>query len=119
MARVAVGLVDGVLLSSGTRSRLRTGFLHRDPRCSVFVFDSQTAGSPRWLGLETRVTILDDAGVPDLSLKLFRMMQGQPENSDTITWYGQPRTLDEFRRLMIEDQRILYRFDIDRHYGMY
>ena len=82
------------------------------------MYHSQTAGSPRWLGLETNVTILDDASVPDLTLRFFRMMQGQPAESDTITWFGQPRTVEEFRRLLIEEQRILYRFEIERHYGL-
>ena len=119
VARVAIGLLDGRLLSSGTQTRLRTRYLRRDPRCTLFVFDSQTAGSPQWLGLETRVTIIEGPEVPDTTLRFFRALQGQPETSDTITWYGQPRTIDEFRKLMVEDQRILYEFDVERWYGMY
>ena len=119
VARVAIGLLEGRLLSSGTQTRLRTRFLRRDPRCTLFVFDSQTAGSPRWLGLETWVTILDGPDVPDISLRFFRALQGLSGESDTITWYGQPRTIDEFRKLMVEDQRILYEFDVQRWYGMY
>jgi PPOX class probable F420-dependent enzyme len=119
VARVAVGLVDGRLLSSGTRTRLRTSLLRRDPRCTLFVFENRTPNSPRWLGLETKVTILDDDAVPDLTLRMFRRLQNQPEDGDTITWYGQPRTIDEFRRLMVQDQRILYEFEIQRYYGMY
>lgn len=61
VARVAVGLVDGRLWSSGLPSRLRTGHLRRDPRCTLFVYDpSGPQGAWRWLGLETTATILDD-----------------------------------------------------------
>jgi PPOX class probable F420-dependent enzyme len=120
VARVAVGLYEGRLLSSGTQTRLRTRFLRRDPRCTLFVFDTQTPGSPRWLGLETRVTLIEEPeAVVETSLRFFRALQGQPPDSDTITWNGQPRTADEFRRLMIEDQRLLYEFEVERWYGMY
>ena len=53
--RVGVALVDGMLWSSGTHDRLRTGLLRRDPRCTLFVFDP----TRRYLTLETIVTILE------------------------------------------------------------
>jgi pyridoxamine 5'-phosphate oxidase-like protein len=120
VARVAVGLFEGRLLSSGTQTRLRTRFLRRDPRCTLFVFDTQTPSSPRWLGMETRVSMIEGPEVVDLSLRFFRALQGRPDDpSATITWYGQERTVDEFRQLMVQDQRLLYEFHTERVYGMY
>ena len=54
-ARVGVALIDGQLWSSGTRDRLRTKRLRRDPRCTLFVFDPGFA----WLTLDTEVTLLE------------------------------------------------------------
>jgi PPOX class probable F420-dependent enzyme len=119
VARVGVGLLDGRLLSSGTRTRLRTRYLRRDPRSTLFVFDTLNSGSGRWLGLEARVSILDGPDVPGTTLRFFRALQGLDPQSDTVTWYGQPRSIEEFRRLMVEDQRILYEFEVQRWYGMY
>ena len=48
-ARVGVALVEGQLWSSGTRDRVRTHRLRRDPRCTLFVFSDSFA----WLTLET------------------------------------------------------------------
>src|SRR4029450_13989287 len=70
-ARVGVALVDGKLWSSGTADRVRTRRLRRDPRCTLFVFDTGFA----WLALETSVTILDGSDAPERSLRLFRVMQ--------------------------------------------
>src|SRR5579862_1954126 len=73
-ARVGIALVDAKLWSSGTRSRVRTRRLRRDPRCTLFVFDNTFA----WLALATTVTILEGPDAPDLNLRLFRVMQGKP-----------------------------------------
>jgi hypothetical protein len=51
-----VGLVDGSLQSSGTQTRVRTKHLRRDPRATLFVFD--TTNPWRWVGLEATVTIV-------------------------------------------------------------
>src|SRR2546428_6587983 len=69
--RVGVALVDGKLWSSGTKERVRTGHLRRDPRSTVFVFDSTW----RWLTLETAVTILVSPDAPRQNLRLFQVMQ--------------------------------------------
>ena len=71
--------------------------------------------------LDSKVTEFLEKNHPAamVSLRFFRALQGLSGESDTITWYGQPRTIDEFRKLMVEDQRILYEFDVQRWYGMY
>jgi uncharacterized pyridoxamine 5'-phosphate oxidase family protein len=40
VVRVAVGLVDGKLWSSGTKGRVRTRHLERDPRATLCVLNS-------------------------------------------------------------------------------
>jgi len=57
VVRVGVGVADGKIWSSGTQFRLRTKHLRRDPRSTLFVFD--TSPDPKFLSLETTVTILD------------------------------------------------------------
>jgi PPOX class probable F420-dependent enzyme len=80
--RVGLALVDGKLWSSGVRSRVRTAHLRRDPRCTLLVFD------PRWsyLTLETNVTIIDGPEVPEMSVRLFRVIQGRPAGN--LLWTG-------------------------------
>src|SRR5580700_2011728 len=84
--RVSVALVDGKLWSSGTQSRVRTKRLRRDPRCTLFVFDAESA----WRGLETTVTILDGPDAPRQNLRLFREMFDNP--SGPINWFGRDFT---------------------------
>src|SRR5688572_7049609 len=80
--RVGLAVVDGKLWSSGTSDRARTAHLRRDPRCTLFVFDSAFAS----LTLETTATILDGPEAPQLSLALFRKMQGKP--TGPLSWFG-------------------------------
>jgi len=117
-ARIGVALVGGQLWSSGTEERLRTKFLRRDPRCTLFVFPSGEGAGPQYLTLETRVTLIEGDEVPDLSIQLFRAMQpGTPEG--TVLWGGQPRTYDEFRQQMRDDHRLIYQFEVERTYGLF
>lgn len=113
VARVAVAMVDGKLWSSGTQDRVRTRRLRRDPRCTVFVFDG--AGWS-WLSLDTTVAILEGPDAPAMSLRLFRTMQQRP--TGPISWFGQDYESDDFERLMVDEQRLIYEFDIERSYGM-
>lgn len=109
--RMGVALVDGRLWSSGTEGRVRTRRLRRDPRCTLFVFDS----GYRWLTLETTVTILDGPGVPGQSVRLFRVMQGKP--TGPLSWYGGDLSEEEFRAAMVSEQRLIYEFRVHRAYG--
>jgi PPOX class probable F420-dependent enzyme len=115
--RVGIALLDGAIWSSGVPDRVRTRFLRRDPRCTVVVFGSGFG----YLTLEGRVTILDGPAAPDLSVRLFRAMQAgmQPgPPPDHLLWQGRALPLDEFRRAMVEEQRLIYRLEIARAYGM-
>jgi Pyridoxamine 5'-phosphate oxidase len=111
VARVGIAVVDGLLCSSGTRDRVRTERLRRDPRCTLFVFQ---AGF-EWLGLETSVEILDGADVPARSVRMFRQMQNRP--TGPLSWFGGDLTEDEFLERMVDEGRIIYQFDVHRAYG--
>src|SRR2546428_2307088 len=97
--RVGVALVDGKLWSSGTKERVRTGHLRRDPRCTLFVFDP----ARRYLPLETMVTILESPDVPRQSLRLFQVMQQHVTPAPRpghIMWAGQELSIAEVLRIM-------------------
>lgn len=103
VARVGVGLVEGKLWSSGTQTRVRTGYLRRDPRSTLAVLDYDNPY--RWLGLETTVTILEGDDAVDNNLALYRVLAGEPDD------------LQEYRQAMVEEQRLIYEFSIHRAYG--
>ncbi|MGH2805684.1 MAG: pyridoxamine 5'-phosphate oxidase family protein [Actinomycetota bacterium] len=104
MVRIGVGLVDGKLWSSGTQDRVRTGYLRRDPRSTLFVFG---AGPQDWLGLETTVAILEGADAPELNLRLYQQLRGDPDN------------IEEYLEAMVDEQRLIYEFEIVRSYGQF
>ena len=112
VARVAVAVVDGKIWSSATQGRARTRRLRSDPRCTLFVFDAGFS----WLALETMVTILEDPQVPDNSIRLFRVMQDKPIGA--LQWFGEDLDEHTFRSKMIEEQRIIYEFDVQKSYGL-
>ena len=112
VARVGVALVDGELWSSGTQDRVRTERLRRDPRCTLFVFDD----SPAWITLETTVSILDGPDAPEQSLRLFRQMQDTPDGP--LSWYGTELDDTEFVQKMADERRLIYRFEVQRSYGL-
>lgn len=110
-SRVSIALVDGKLWSSGTQNRVRTARLRYDPRCTLFVFDAESA----WRGLETTVTILDGPDAPQLNLRLFREMLGAP--TGPISWFGRNFSDDEFIQAMVDQERLVYEFEVHRSYG--
>jgi PPOX class probable F420-dependent enzyme len=112
VARVAVALVDGKLWSSGTQGRVRTERLRRDPRCTLFVFGADWP----WLALETTVTLIEGPEVPELSVRLFRIMQGKP--AGPLSWFGADLEEDAFRARMVEEQRLIYELAVQRTYGI-
>jgi hypothetical protein len=116
--RVGIAVVEGKIWSSSTQGRARTRHLRRDPRSTLFVFDA----TPRYLTLECRVNILEGPYVPEQSVRLFQAMQQDMSPSPSeghILWYGQPKTIDEFKQAMVDEQRIIYEFHVVRAYGLY
>ncbi|MCI0777583.1 MAG: pyridoxamine 5'-phosphate oxidase family protein [Chloroflexi bacterium] len=118
VARIGLGMLDGKIWSSGTQTRLRTKHLRRDSRATLFVFET----GYRWLGLETNVTILEGAGVPDQTLRFMQALQEDLEDKPApgrVMWFGQEKTEEEFLKIMVEEQRLIYEFEVTRAYGMY
>ncbi len=111
-ARVGIALVGDELWSSGTQDRVRTARLRRDPRCTLFVFDPRF----EWMGLEATVTILDGPDAPAKNLELFRVMQGKPTGA--LSWFGGELDESAFLQAMADEQRLIYRFDVLRTYGL-
>ncbi len=105
VVRVGVGLVDGKLWSSGTKTRVRTRHLRRDPRAALCVLDASTPY--RWLGIESTVTIHDGPDAVEKNLALYRVLAGEPDD------------LEEYKKAMVDEQRLIYEFSIDRTYGSY
>jgi len=106
VARIGAGLVDGRLQSSGTKTRIRTSHVLRDPRSTLMVL-----GGTRWewLGLETEVRVIDDDdGTIAENLALYRVLAGRD-----------PDDMADYERGMRDEQRLVYEFDIKRAYGQY
>ncbi len=117
VVRVGVAVVDGRIWSSGTRTRVRTRHLRRDPRATLFVFDQ------RWsaLSLDSTVTILEGPDAPEQSLRLFQTMQQGLDPGPSpgmVLWEGTERSPEEFLRIMEEQQRLIYQFEVVRSYGL-
>lgn len=112
VARVGVALVDGKVWSSGTQDRIRTRRLRDDPRCTLYVYEQGFA----WRALETSVTILDAPDAPQLNLQLFRVMQGRP--TGPLSWFGGELDEEQFLQAMVDEQRLIYEFDVEHSYGM-
>lgn len=110
--RVGIALVDGRLWSSGTQDRVRTARLRHNPNCTLFVFDATWS----FLTLETHVRLIEGADVPELSERLFRVMQNRP--TGPLSWFGGEMSPEDFRRAMVEEKRLIYEFDIRRAYGL-
>ena len=104
VARIGIGLVDGKLWSSATQDRARTANLRRDPRSTLMVMGDNRY---EWMGLETRVTILDGPDAPQLNLKLYRVLAGEPDD------------LDEYLAAMVAEKRLIYEFEPVRSYGQF
>ncbi|WP_420645312.1 pyridoxamine 5'-phosphate oxidase family protein [Candidatus Leptofilum sp.] len=110
--RISVGIIDGKLWSSGTQDRIRTKRLRRDPRCTLFIFDNQY----KFLTLETAVTILDGSDAPEQNLRLMRQLQNRP--TGPLNWFGHELDTEAFLQTMVEQQRLVYEFDVTHSYGM-
>jgi PPOX class probable F420-dependent enzyme len=118
VVRVGAALVDGKLWSSGTKARARTRHLRRDPRATLFVFDGQWRG----LALDATVAILEGPDAPEQSLRLFQTMQRRLDPGPApghLVWEGTERSTEEFLRIMVEEQRLIYEFQVIRCYGLY
>jgi PPOX class probable F420-dependent enzyme len=118
VVRVGVAVVDGRIWSSGTQARVRTRHLRRDPRATLFVFDDRFGS----LSLDSTVTILEGPDVPENSYRLFETMQQGMRpgpRPGMLFWEGTERTREEFLRIMVEERRLIYQFEVVRTYGLF
>jgi hypothetical protein len=123
VSRIDVALVDGRLWSSGTRTRLRTRHLRRDPRVALCVYGTGSAPTPpwrpraapkphpdepyRWVGLTCIASILDGATNSVDNLAFYRAVSGEPSDAEA------------FRDAMVREERIIYQFEVIGHYGQF
>src|SRR5262249_42053710 len=94
--RVGVALVGGKPWSSGTQDRARTRWLRRDSRATLFLIESPGYS---YMSIESRVTIIEGPDVPELSVRLFRVMQKRP--TGPLVWSGAEKSEEEFLQTMI------------------
>ena len=113
VARVGVAVIDGRLWSSGTGDRVRTKRLRHDPRSTLYVHVNAFG----FLAIESTVTILDGSDAADLSLRLFRVMQGKP--TGPLSWFGGEFEDNEFLARMKAEQRLIYEFEPHHTYGLH
>jgi hypothetical protein len=89
----------------------------------LFVFGASGPTSDwSWLTVEATVTILDGPDAPEQSILLFRAMQAgleRPRPPGKLLWNGEEKTEEEFRRIMRDEQRLIYEFEVQRTYGMF
>jgi hypothetical protein len=62
------------------------------------------------------VTILDGPDAPQQNLRLFREMFDNP--SGPINWFGRDFSDEEFIQAMIDQERLVYEFEVHRSYGI-
>jgi hypothetical protein len=67
--------------------------------------------------LETAVTILDGPDAPQQSLRLFRILEDRP--SGPLSWFDGELEEEAFLAAMVEEQRLIYEFEVLRTYGLY
>jgi PPOX class probable F420-dependent enzyme len=98
----------GVVKISVTASRAKTKNLQRDPRASLYVCSDDFW---RWVVIDGEATLSavaakpDDAAADEL-VELYRALSGEHEN-----W-------DEYRRAMVDDQRLVIRLSPSHAYGI-
>ena len=120
VTRIVAGLLDGALVSSGTRSRLRTKLLKRDPRCTLFFFETNPGAGRAfggYLSLETTVTIHDGPEARKRSVEYFKAIFGTTPDGK-VTYGGKQMTEAEALEALERDERILYEFNVTRTYGV-
>lgn len=115
--RVGVALVDDRIWSSGTADRVRTGHLRRDPRATLIVFGSGYDA----LTIEATVRILEGPDAPELSWKLFSVMQRGTQSTRApghLMWFGRQLAREQFLQQMTLERRLIYEFSVTREYGL-
>ena len=100
MSPVTLAVVDDAVVMSTRQTAYKVKQLRRDPMCHLCVFPDSWLG--RWVQLDCTVEIVDQPEALDILVDYYRTLRG--EHPD---W-------DEYRQAMVDDQRCIVRFRIDR-----
>ena len=92
--------VDGRVVISTRETSVKVRNLRRDPRISVAAFTDRFYGD--WVQVEGTAEIIALPEALDLLVDYYRRMAGEHED-----W-------DDYRAAMVEEQRVVVRFEIDR-----
>jgi PPOX class probable F420-dependent enzyme len=91
---------QGRVIISTRQTAIKTKNLRRDPRVSVIVMSSGFYGE--WAQVEGTAEIVEQPEALDLLVDYYRRMAGEHDD-----W-------DEYRAAMVQEQRVLVRFEIER-----
>ena len=104
LSPVAAGIdAEGRVIVSTPETTAKARNLRRDPRVALCAFTDGWYG--RWAQVEGTAEVVDRPEAVELLVDYFRRISG--EHPD---W-------DDYRRAMVEDQRVLVRFEIERASG--
>lgn len=91
-----------------------------EERITNYLATSDETDRYSYLTLDCTVTILEGPQLPELSRRLFTVMQsGLDRPEGTLFWEGTLRTGDEFLQIMADEQRLIYEFEVTGSYGMF
>lgn len=91
---------QGRVMISTRAPSIKVRHIRRDPRVSLCVFPEQFVG--RWIQVEGVAEIIPLPEAMDVLVDLYRRLRGEH------------RDWDEYRQAMIDQQRVVIRFAIDR-----
>jgi PPOX class probable F420-dependent enzyme len=91
---------QGRVIVSTRTPAMKTRNLRRDPRISVLVMNPGFYGE--WVQVEGNAEIVEQPEAIELLVDYFRRMAGEHDD-----W-------DEYRAAMVQEQRVLVRFEIER-----
>jgi PPOX class probable F420-dependent enzyme len=91
---------QGRVIISTRQTAIKTKNLRRDPRVSVIIMSPGFYGA--WAQVEGTAEIVEQPEALDLLVDYYRRMAGEHDN-----W-------DEYRAAMVEEKRVLVRFEIER-----
>lgn len=100
MSPVTVAVVDDAIIMSTRQTAYKVKQLRREPHASLCVFPEKWLG--RWVQLDCTTEVIDQPDALDLLVEYYRTLRG--EHPD---W-------DEYRQAMVDDQRCVVRFTIEK-----
>ena len=100
MSPVTLAVVDDRIVMSTRETAYKVRQLRRDPRASVCVFPDTWLG--RWVQLDCTTEIISLPDAMEILVEYYRTLRG-----DHPDW-------DDYRRAMVDDQRCIVRFTVER-----